>query len=158
MPLLSSSLLVLWVVMALAGYWFGFRSPAEGVLRTLFQGTFFVCLFILVPVTLSVLRSGTRPDVRLQATGIVPHPALGEMLIEPTPRDGTIQWIYVAEAPAREILEFYRWQSNRKGWAVGSDRTVQLVLARDGETLTISADDAAKGSVVNFLLQQSRVR
>jgi hypothetical protein len=153
MPVNVLALLVLfWVILATAGYWFGFRNPVQGVLGTLFQGTFFVSLFILIPVTLYVLWGETRPDIRLQAHNIVPHPSLEELITEPNPWERSIHWVFLAKAPARDILDFYRRQSNRKGWAMGSDRTVQLVLTNKGESLTISAEDTAKGSVVSYLL------
>ena len=154
MSLISLALLVLWLVLAAAGYWYGFRNPAEGMLRSLFQGTFFVSLFILVPVTLYVIWGGMRQEPRLSAHGIVPHPSLQELLTEPVVREGAIQWVYTAGDPAGEILEFYRWKSNRPGWTIGSDRTVQLVLSGNGRTLIISAEDAARGSVVSYLLRK----
>jgi hypothetical protein len=151
-------LLLLWLVLAALGYQLGFRKPAKGPLRTMFQAVFFFSLFVLVPGTLYMLWSEVRQEQRLPAYGIVPHPSFEKLLAEPAVRDGAILWTYTSGEPAEKILEFYRSQPNRPGWTISSDMSVQLVLINSDRTMIISADDVAGGSVVNFMIRMEENR
>jgi hypothetical protein len=94
-------LLLLWLGMSAIGYWFGFRSPAQGALRTLSQALFFFSLFVLIPGTLFLLWGEVRQEQRLPDHGIVLHPSL-ELLAEPAVRDGATLWTYKSrEAPTK---------------------------------------------------------
>ena len=150
-------LLVGYVVVGAAFFYYGFVFAGPIPWRHQLQTGFLVYLLLLVPLLLFTLQQQHRYPQELAGLGVVPYPDIVEVIGMPiTP--GTVSdlerqrildgdavqrgtrhaWVFKIQGAPEAALAYYREPSNTPGWDLAEDSGIMLVFTRGAERLAIS--------------------
>ena len=101
-----------------------------------------VLVGVLAPVLVMTLWQQDGAKAALAAHGISIHPGLGSSVGIAT---GTIasgaSWVFEFDGEQAALLDYYRDAPHRDGWEIAEDSDVLLILTKENQRLTISAND-----------------
>lgn len=140
-------LLLICVLLAIQGYYFGFVRPPR-TLAWLQQSTFVIMAFMLIPFLVIVLFQQAGDIENLAQTGFVPHPAITESV----GLTGESTWVFEIDASENEVREFYRNAANTGNWQLTTDAGVMMIFSRDRQQMTIGYREGRDKNTVIYML------
>lgn len=132
-------LLVWMIIFDAASFYLGFIKP-PWIWSRHSKASFIGLTFLLIPFVIFVLWGQSTAIERLEAEGIVPHPAITNSVGITTGiiTEGT--FLFEADTTPQEAMNFYMEESNRPGWTLNSQSPVMHIFIKDGRQLVIAAN------------------
>ena len=141
-------LLIICVVLATQGYYFGFVRPPK-VLAWLQQATSILMLFIMIPLVSFALWKQTGAVERLENSGVKPHPGILHPVGLAT---GPSTWVFKAKSNPEDIKSFYYSEDSFEGWEIISSSDNMLIVSNGDEKMTISMSRAADSTTIIYMM------
>ncbi len=163
--------LIVLVLLAAGGIYWGFFSRGRTLLTSRLQAGALTLIFLVIPAVLLVLAEQRHAVARLAREGIVPHPSienavgvaagkgpgpLSVLLRRAGLRGST--WLFDLKGSPENVLAFYRNPAHAPGWTLTEDGPAMLILRRGPETMSISARKGLASRQISYTVSDSRER
>lgn len=145
-------LLVLSLVLALQGYYFGIHRPLR-VLAWLAQSTFVIATFMLIPILVYVLVMQSGAVERLEKTGVRPYPGITQSVGIANGKGDNPTWIFEVQASSDAIREFYRSSKNTGDWSFQGDDGIYLRFRRNDRVMKIAFRDEYASDTLIYIIE-----
>lgn len=146
-------LLVLAIILAVLGFYFGFIRPPK-VMAWLQQSAFVIMAFLIIPFIIFTLNSQTQAPDRLASTGFKPHPAIVESVGIASGISNNPTWVFEIDANKDQVRNFYLSEENTGDWELSTDADIMLIFKKDDLTMTIGFNEGRTSNTLTFM--QSR--
>ena len=143
-------LLIICIVLAAQGYYFGFVRPPK-VLAWLQQATFVLMLFMMIPLVSFVLWKQAGAIERLESTGIKPHPGILYPIGLAT---GPSTWVFKAKSNPEDVHAFYHSEDSFDGWKIISSSESMLVVSNGDQKITISISRNGDSTTIIYMVMR----
>lgn len=143
------ALLIIFVILAAQGYYFGFVRPPKA-LAWLHQATFILMIFMMIPLVSFVLWKQAGAVERLASRGVNPHPDIVYPIGVAT---GPGTWVFKAKSTPEDIVSFYHLEDNLAGWKMVSSSDNMLVFFNGDEKMTISMSQDADSTTIIYMFR-----
>ena len=146
-------LLILCILLAILGFYFGFIRPPR-VMAWLQQSTFLIMTFMLIPIILLVLYSQDGSLERLTETGFMLHPAITESVGIGYGKGTNPTWVFEINSNKNEIRDFYLSAENTGEWTLSTDSDIMLIYKKGNQRMTIGIREGRSANTLIFTLNE----
>jgi hypothetical protein len=145
------AILLICVVLAGVYGYFGFLRPDPEwpSVNTRNRAAAVFLLVIALVAFWSVVADLTAPG-RL-AEYLPPYPGARASHV-PSTGDDSLWWLLYAEDPPEAVVEFYRKEENRPGWAIRTEESALIILARQDLQMTVFAARRGGETTISYRL------
>ena len=141
-------LLIICVVLAAQGYYFGFVRPPKA-LAWLQQATFIMMLFMIIPLVSLTLWRQSGAVERLASTGVKPHPGI---LYPVGLATGPSIWVFKTKSNPEDVKSFYHSKDSLDGWELISRFDNMFIVSNGEEKMTISMSRNADSKTIIYMI------
>ncbi|NWH05746.1 hypothetical protein [Desulfobacter latus] len=139
-------LLIICIVLAVQGYYFGFIRPPK-VLAWLQRATFILMIFLMIPLVSFTLWKQAGAIERLASIGVKPHPGILHPIGLAT---GPSTWVYKNKSKPEDIKSFYHAENSFEGWEIISSSDNMLIVSSGNRKMAISMSREADSTTIIY--------
>lgn len=146
-------LLLFSVVLAVTSFHLGFIKPSKK-LGLAAKSFFVLVILILIPLFAGILWFQSNAKERLEETGVVIYPGVGETIGIAFGTGERPVWLFRTGTDKLSIGSFYTNENNRPGWEITESGEQNATLVNSENKMTIKSQTGQDKGSIMYLMEK----